>query len=326
MKLKTTSRSLALVLCLALSACTEPGETTAIGAATGGILGAGLGAIVGNQTGSAGGGLTIGAVAGAGAGAAIGNALEAQQKAVRTQDEAIERQQKMLAAQKVEINELRNMPRDAPSALDRSLAEQSGSRASYRGNLRGPDSDPNVTTDELNRGADLAQKRARDSIASMPRQNFDMAPAPVPQNQARFSEPQAAPIAEARAAIRPSTSGISERSLSPEIAPRVSQPEVVAKRSETTTIATVGGAECEKAITEAEKASGSKEPADKLFYLRRAIRLCPSRAEYHKQLADEYAQLGRNEDAKASYEQALKLDPSLSEAKSGMASLSSNAY
>ena len=82
--------------------------------------------------------------------------------------------------------------------------------------------------------------------------------------------------------------------------------------------------ECEKADSEVEKADSSKEPADKLFYLRRAIRLCPANASFHKQLADEYAQLGRNEDAKASYEDALKLDPNMSEAKKSIATLSTS--
>lgn len=102
-----------LVACMVVAqGCTEPGETTGVAAASGGVLGAGLGAIVGNQTGDAGTGLVIGALAGAGAGAAIGNALEAQEQAVRTQDEALERQEKMLRAQNAEIDELRRMRGD----------------------------------------------------------------------------------------------------------------------------------------------------------------------------------------------------------------------
>lgn len=90
-----------------LAGCTKPGETTGIGAATGGALGAGLGAIVGNQTGNPGSGLVIGAAAGASAGALVANALESQQKTVQQQDEALERQEATLQAQKYEIEELR---------------------------------------------------------------------------------------------------------------------------------------------------------------------------------------------------------------------------
>ena len=91
----------------ALCSCTEPGETTGIGAATGGVIGAGLGAIVGSQTGSAGAGLVVGSVAGASAGGLVGNALESQDKAIRTQDEALERHQRIMQAQRNEIEELR---------------------------------------------------------------------------------------------------------------------------------------------------------------------------------------------------------------------------
>lgn len=96
-----------LLILSTFSGCTKPGETTGIGAATGGAIGAGLGAIVGNQTGNPGSGLAIGAAAGASAGALVGNALEAQQKTAQQQDEAVERQEALLQAQKSEIEELR---------------------------------------------------------------------------------------------------------------------------------------------------------------------------------------------------------------------------
>jgi len=118
-------------LCAAFVACTDPGEKTAIGAATGGAIGAGMGAIIGSQTGDAGTGLVLGAAAGAGTGAMIANAFEAQDEAIRSQDEAIERQEQTLRAQRTEIDELRRMNgsdggtiRTAPSSLPNSLAPQ----------------------------------------------------------------------------------------------------------------------------------------------------------------------------------------------------------
>ncbi len=44
------SKALLLVFVTLLSACTEPGETTGVAAATGGAIGTGLGAIIGSQT------------------------------------------------------------------------------------------------------------------------------------------------------------------------------------------------------------------------------------------------------------------------------------
>lgn len=118
-------------LCAALVACTDPGEKTAIGAATGGAIGAGMGAIIGSQTGDAGAGLVLGAAAGAGTGAMIANAFEAQDEAIRSQDEAIERQEQTLRAQRTEIDELRRMNgsdgstmRLAPNSAPSSLAPQ----------------------------------------------------------------------------------------------------------------------------------------------------------------------------------------------------------
>ena len=107
--------ALLLLVLLLGSACTDPGQTTAIGAATGGAVGAGLGAIIGNQSGDAGAGLAIGALSGAGIGGAIGNALEAQENTIRSQDEAIERQERMISSQRAEIDELKRAGQDSIS-------------------------------------------------------------------------------------------------------------------------------------------------------------------------------------------------------------------
>ena len=325
---------IALSSTLLLTACTEPGETTAIGAATGGVIGAGLGAIVGNQTGNAGSGLVIGAVAGAGAGAAIGNGLDAQQKSVRTQDEALERQQKMLAAQNAEIKELRNMPRDANTAIGSAFEKEAAMPRNKPRIVSLNDDSSTSLTDQLNTGADQAPSGFQASNNSRARSQVTSLSPGFSSTESRAAMKQAViePQAQAAPSKEKISASLNERSLdispspdahaSLEDAGAVKEPE--AKKVVDSSINKNG--ECGKADSEAEKANSSKEPADKLFYLRRAIRLCPSNASYHTHLADEYAQLGRNEDAKASYEDALKLDPSLSDAKKGIASLSSNKY
>ena len=140
------SAILMLSLCLALSGCTRPGETTAAGAAAGGVLGAGLGAIVGNQTGDPGSGMVIGALAGASAGAAVGNALQAQQESIRTQDEALERQERTIRAQNAELQELRGIRASSSDSVSfgrssngssAGLADRSGSRALVEKSLIG---------------------------------------------------------------------------------------------------------------------------------------------------------------------------------------------
>ena len=93
----------------------ETGDNTTMGAATGGALGAGLGAVVGNQVGNTAEGLVLGAAAGAGAGAVVGSVFDRQQEAMRNQDEAIERQERVLLAQQNELQELRQLGQDSVS-------------------------------------------------------------------------------------------------------------------------------------------------------------------------------------------------------------------
>jgi len=115
-------------LCL-LSACTEPGRSTAVGATAGGVLGASVGAIVGNQVGNTGSGLAIGAAAGAGAGGAIGNMFDAQDKVIKNQEEAMVRQGRQISIQQGQLNELRKLSQDQVSYKDSpSVANETVSR------------------------------------------------------------------------------------------------------------------------------------------------------------------------------------------------------
>lgn len=118
----TLRRSLLGIALVFFSACTDPGEKTAIGAAAGGALGAGLGAIVGNQTGSTGSGMAIGAVAGASAGALVANSFEASDKRLDAQDEALKRNEALARSQKREIGELRRVDQAMPSSATTSWA------------------------------------------------------------------------------------------------------------------------------------------------------------------------------------------------------------
>jgi len=132
------------------TSCTQPGETTAVGAATGGAMGAGAGALVGNQAGSAAGGFLVGAVAGASTGAMIGNVLEAQEQEGYRRDEAIERQEQMLRAQRGQIEELRRLSQD--SVQYRGGPVTSGNRAVQSGQRAGAGSVAGSSQVATNRG------------------------------------------------------------------------------------------------------------------------------------------------------------------------------
>ena len=66
---------------------------------------------------------------------------------------------------------------------------------------------------------------------------------------------------------------------------------------------------CLEAENEAERAREATSDADKLFYYRRALRLCGESSNYHFETARAYLAIGRREDAAFEFRQALDLDP-----------------
>lgn len=73
--------------------------------------------------------------------------------------------------------------------------------------------------------------------------------------------------------------------------------------------------ECRQAAAEAQRAKSAVSDADRLFYYRRAVRLCSSEPVYHVEIGKLYVNLGRSEDAKFEFRQAIDLDPSNQAAK-----------
>ena len=271
-----------------LTACTEPHETTAVGAAAGGALGAGLGAIIGNQTGSAGGGLAIGALAGAAAGAAVGNALEAQQQAIRTQDEAIERQERVIQAQRAELGEYRRggPVTDSGSSMQREYLEPERAAA--------------------------LRFQAR---PSQPMSSQQMSPQQTPSQHATASQQLAANT----------TSSVREQDMTPvqQDAPRAAlgwRPST--SKAATTDAASLNAAAgddaCGTAQTEVTQAAATRENSEKLFHYRRALRLCPEQAALHNGLGEVYLSLNRTSDAEFEFKEALRLDPGLDAAQANL--------
>jgi tetratricopeptide (TPR) repeat protein len=310
---------IALVACgFLVSGCTEPGETTGLAAATGGVIGAGLGAIVGSQTGDAGTGLVVGAVAGSGAGALVGNAIEAQEKTLKTQDEAIERQERVIATQRAEIEELRRLDRDGAPV---------GRTEATRGRLAAPREslsrertvvpygvvNPSTRSAPVERTIDVPKTApARVSSKSMPQRS-------VPVVKERTEAKLAAPAVEAPVkAELPSERHIVLQETIVDIAPKevaaVEEPLAAADVTgalQGAHVDATAGAECANAAEEVSKAGIATDSADKLFHLRRALRLCPDNASYHNKLGEVYLGLNRATDAEFEFREALRLDPNL---------------
>ncbi len=314
--MRVISGSLIVVLSIGLSACTEPGETTEMAAATGGAIGAGLGAIIGSQTGSTGGGLVLGALAGGATGGAIGNALEAQEKTIRTQDEAIEKQDRTIAAQRTELEELRRMNQETPGTrLDREVQQNVyAPHASFGGiqprsaspitdsRYTGAQSSPNLATTSpsaLNPSAPMRESTLVDRSAeyqgrSLNNQGEDVRPntaAPIvnaaPQNSNPIAQ-MGSSTAPRSAALGASTGAVPARMNA--------------------TAAKQNTPECIQAEGEIGKANGSNELADKLFHYRRALRLCPDNPTYHNGLGEIYLALNRKADAEFEFHEALNVD------------------
>jgi tetratricopeptide (TPR) repeat protein len=79
--------------------------------------------------------------------------------------------------------------------------------------------------------------------------------------------------------------------------------------------------DCSRADQEYQRANTSISDADKLFYLRRALRLCSSKANFHLATGKVYAKLGRTEDAEYEFRQVLDLESNNAEATKELASL-----
>jgi uncharacterized protein YcfJ len=320
--------------------CTRPGKTTAIGSGVGGAVGAGLGAIVGNQSGNAGSGLAIGAAAGAATGALIGNALQSQEERSRAQDEMIKRQERTLQAQKNEIAELRTIRGDSmssapsmydsqvryrykPTTIDADSAEVARQRARLQ--QRGP----------LPSGATAAQRSA---IYSAPKYQPTAAKrAPVSGNLARY---------DVRSELSPTETPVRVREHTPSQPPATKSRSAaalpiaesdsgtqslreadipVAKSAPASALAPQAQTkECKEALTERDRAAEAPENSDKLFHLRRALRLCPNSAPLHHELGKVYASMDRRSDAEEEFKAALGIDPNLTASKNALGELLKN--
>lgn len=79
--------------------------------------------------------------------------------------------------------------------------------------------------------------------------------------------------------------------------------------------------ECKEALNERDLAAEATENSDKLFHLRRSLRLCPQSAPLHHELGKVYASMQRTKDAEDEFKQALSIDPSFSAAKKELGAL-----
>ena len=292
------------VLPLAFVACTEPGKTTAVGAATGGAIGAGLGAIVGNQVGSSGAGLVIGGIAGASAGAAVGNALESHEKRIAANEEGLTQKDEIIKAQKAEIAQLRRLHSDGAYGADTNVQPRVAQQDTFA-------MASNSSGARYASPAEIAAKRAELQNHEMKAQLNTTAPLAARQPTAAMPAASNERLGfkdsgAANTAAMHTGSGIAEKNLVEEVKPTTGQ-----KPSDPAALVENPPASCVAADAKAEvqKADDVSDSADKLFHLRRALRICPTDADIHLKLGSLYTTLNRTEDARFEYNEALKVDP-----------------
>ena len=347
--------ALLLAACIAAnSACTRPQKPTAIGSGVGGTVGAGLGAIIGSQSGNAGGGLAIGALAGAATGALVGNALQAQDEHNRVQDEKLKRQEQMLAAQKNEIAELRDIRSDL--AYDRSRANleernpfenapryrykststdatsPAVERARNRLRQRGPNprsessvygsSQGAIASDSSYTKTRTVQKRytppqnTRRSIARFDvRTELNNPPKKVPQAVTKTETIEtkhqpSIPLTTKSEAKLPGTSKTRSNAIQ--------ERDIAINAPAKAVVSSASSPECVEALKERDRANTAQANSDKLYHLRRALRLCPNSAPLHYALGSVYASMDRRGDAENEYKEALRVDPGFSVAQKAL--------
>jgi len=338
--------------------CVKPRQTTAIGSGVGGAIGAGLGAIVGNQSGNAGSGVAIGAAAGAATGALIGNAIQAQEERTASAEEALKRQDRLLQAQKSEIAELRSIRGDTPPSYESSYAAtpryryrqtsidmESPEVARQRAKLqqRGPRPSGAAPSDDFSyrpapklrqsvetRSAaapkeskvlarydvrsELHEKPAK--AVSAPERSQPVVVAPIkgaenPPSQASITKKAPLPESPSQLDAKSGSKGISETDIP------VTQPAAAKLVAPTSALT----AECKEALGERDKAAEASDNSDKLFHLRRALRLCPQNGALHYELGRVYSAMDRKTDAEGEFKQALTIDPSLVAAKNALSEM-----
>jgi len=342
LKVITSIASLALVL----NACTEPGETTAIGATAGGAVGAGLGAIVGSQTGSAGGGLVVGALLGSAGGAAVGNAVEYQEEELNRHDEAIRKQQLEMRKNQqmlLELQRIRQADGDIRAGISQNQvyanrpSNSTGSSATAP-STSVPSSMPSITSSAITASAirvptdSAITERKIDNSAN---QAFNFAPKAEVHSIQDASKGQegrgttnistrvvttvepplfAEPLS-AETSLQQKSQGVIESNTLVQPPTSKDSRDLYAAIPKEIPMANLATSECKQAQEEVSQADVATDLADRLFRMRRALRLCPQNPDYHVKLGEVYLKLSRPDDAEHEFKEAIRLDPNHSQAQ-----------
>lgn len=317
---------------------------TAFGALAGSAVGASLGLILGSTGGNAGEGFAVGALGGAALGAAVGHQMDKGDNKGIEEEDAVDRSLKKAANNQSSSNtkQARNK-----SKTKYNISSKNSSSATKKTSIASKSKKSNE--EKLAKSETGKTSRARmtsQKAEQKPASKIEI-PASVTKTESvkvesaieeKVNESQEvlssnAEVAKTNEVVEQSVvQAVSDSGLPP-AAKNVEQSDGVRinnSASETLETSQISGAEdktveskraasldpaCAEAASEAKRANSAGSEADKLFYLRRALRLCPSQASYHIAAGRVYANIGRSRDAKISFQKALELDPENQEAQ-----------
>ena len=144
---------------------------------------------------------------------------------------------------------------------------------------------------------------------------------------ARYDTKPTTSTTTAPVAVRPSApvgKGLEEKNIAHAASTKIEKASVepmkgatTAKLTETTRPA--GG--CSEGKEARDAAAAASDDSDKLFHLRKALRLCPHSAETHYELGKAYLSMSRAADANYEFKQALSIDPSFKPAQESLKEL-----
>ena len=270
-------------------------STTAVGTLSGALIGAGLGALAGAVGDDVGEGFVLGSLLGAGTGAFVGRELEEHRVAILSNREFMERQGDKLDSQDRELEELRrNLYNEMSWHLSRTKSAP----------IKESPIDEKPSRKPRERPLDRPREKAVAPIIELPK------PLKVDSKSLKAKpEPEVVEVPDSERshsseAEKPEPLRARLRERSPSEGEKSSGRKFAAQKLSAAELAI-----CEKAGEEAKRARGAKSKADKLFYYQRALRLCPKNPSYHMALGKLYISIGRTDEARYEFGEALKLVP-----------------
>jgi hypothetical protein len=303
-----------------------------IGAVTGAAIGGPIGAMVGGSSGAVLGGIAVGGVAGGATGVAVSRQIQENRAKMVKQQLELKRQEEILQLNRNRIKEMRGIQDDDLSNNQpSSRARLSGNSwiTPFEGNLpsklrSAPNLPPPIEDAPIVKNTPIDKAK----VESAKVENKKLEKLKVSDDQ---EEQQTVVAEEEMPLITADDLDSKESSLEVQAAAKETTKEDEDKETELEPAVTkteVSQQEepspqntCDKGQAEFSRAQESQSDSDKLFYLRRAVRLCPTSGSYQLALSKLYLSLGRKKEAEQSLLKAIEVEPSNEEASQALKDL-----